>query len=957
MDPRNMLFERDHSFIVFISSKMADGKLADERQAAISAVENFRPARAWAWERDAPAGTFHSKEECIRRAGTSDALILVVDDELTPITEAEFEAAQAGTATVIVLARRRDRRSKRVHQFINRARKWAITKEFGDLNELRSEIDLALWEWFVRGGRTLALQMRKQRQEAPDISLLEQAEIVDEHGKAVTLKEAIDRVRTAFDPAHPDDALWELYAWAATATDEDHFPLAQIVLDELRKIIPSEEIDEVARGWILNLEGQIASGEGRGDADQHFEQMRQIGVATDEKDLIATAHQNLGIQAVIADDHDLARTHFRESFKLKGETEDYYGAMQVALNMCNVFLGEGAYKTAWKLLDDLDRYLRGPDSHGLRAGLHGQRGMVLTKEDRFDDAKQQFQESLRFARRANSGARQVVAMQNLGANAMARRQQREALRWYRKATEIAEALGDHNRVATLAAAKGAALAELEDWELAAEEFAGAARIAGELGDITAEAQAWANVAACWSQIGRPEEARKLIHQALASPHANQDPDWRAGQLRNLGEVLEQLGSSEEALQRLDEASRLAKDVKLKDHTLQRAAEIALAHPGLADRALQFLKRSLDMQRALGTRADVAWRAANIGALLSNSSQVSHATDYFRLALQTFARNGDRRRTFYVRNDRAIALSRAGDVNAAIKDVKAALKIARELRDRRLEYQAELNLGELERQRGRFSQAEAHELRALDLARKSSDEGDQAAALNLLGLIRVNEDRLDLAGQAYNEALEIGRRTKDNQPQHEALGGLAGIAFRRGHFGEAARRYKQAIGRHGDVNTVALAEDLGGLALSRAARGQVVNAEIQHLVDVSGVIGWDIEAANELAECAYLLAQRDGDIEEAVSIAAGAVTCALRSTFVHGESEHPMDNEVMALAHVLMKGVLWMRRHPRYSNLKQQLMRDVRESFEVEGGELDFIETLIEKAEEELRRGQAAHASG
>jgi tetratricopeptide (TPR) repeat protein len=578
--------------------------------------------------------------------------------------------------------------------------------------------------------------------------------------------------------------------------------------------------------------------------------------------------------------------------------------------------------------------------------------MVLTKEDRFDDAKQQFQESLRFARRANSGARQVVAMQNLGANAMARRQQREALRWYRKATEIAEALGDHNRVATLAAAKGAALAELEDWEPAAEEFAGAARIAGELGDIAAEAQAWANVAACWSQIGRPEEARKLIHQALSRPDASRDPDWRAGQLRNLGEVLEQLGSSEEAIQRLDEASRLADDVKLKDQTLQRAAEIALAHPGLADQAIRFLERSLEMQRTVGTRADVAWRAANIGAQLSDSSQVSHAVDYFTLALKTFARNGDRRRAFYVRNDRAIALSRAGDVNAAIKDSKAALRIAQELQDRRLEYQAELNLGELKRRKGRFSQAEAHELRALALARKSSDESDQAAALNLLGLVRVNEGRLDLGEQDYKEALEIGRRIKDDEPQHAALGGLAGIAFHRGHFGEAARRYKQAIRRHGDVNTVSLVEDLGGLALSRAARGQVVEAEIQRLMDVSGVIGWDIDAANELAECARLIAQKGGDIEEAVSIAAGAVTCALRAIFVYGEADSSPDEEATTLAQVLMKGVLWMREHPKYSELKRHLMRDVRASFDVSKGELDFIETLIEKADEELTREQA-----
>ena len=566
-DPRNILFERDHSFIVFISSKMTGGALAAERQAAMDVVERFRPARAWAWERDAPAGSYYSKEECIRRAGTSDALILVVEDELTPITAAEFDAARAGTANAIVLARRGVARNKRLTRLIKDARRWAITKEFGDLDELESEIDLALWEWFVRGGRTLALQTRELRKNDIDAFLLDEVEMTDQSGQTVNLRNAINgwREEELDDAERAEEALWELYGWAAMATDEDQFPLARILLDELWKLIPAAVIDEVARGWILNLEGQIASGEGRRDpATQYFEQMRQIGVATDEKRLISIALQNLGIQAVIAGDHDLAKEHFQESFELKKETEDVYGATQIALNMCNVFMDEGSPQLARELLDDLEPYVRGPETHGLQAALHGQRGMVFKEEGLPDEAKRQFQESLRLARRADSVARQVLALQNLGANAMERDKPREALRWLRKATELAEALGDRNRVKTLRAATGTALAELTRWQEAAEQFVVAAQIAAELGDVPAEARAWADVAACWSRLDRPEEAQKLIDQALSNPQADRDPDWRAGQLRNLAEVLEQLGKSEEAIQRLDEASRLAENAEQKE---------------------------------------------------------------------------------------------------------------------------------------------------------------------------------------------------------------------------------------------------------------------------------------------------------------------------------------------------------------------------------------------------------
>lgn len=953
-DPSNILFERDRSFIVFISSKMAGGALEAERRAAILAVESFRPARAWAWERDAPAGSFYSEEECVKRAGTSDALVLIVEGELTRVTEAEFKAARAGTATLIVLARRGVRHDRRLTGFIREARRTAITKEFDDLDDLRSEIDLALWEWFVRGGRTLALQTRERLSDGGgDLAILDEAEIVDADGKAITLNEAIEDLQGELEAGSTEEALWELYGWAATATDEDHFPLARALLNRLREVIPAESIDEAARGWILNLEGRIASGEGAADAARYFEQMRQIGIATDDKDLASTALQNLGVQAVIGDEHDVARRHFREGFELKQETEDYFGALQIALNMCNVFVGEGEFEVAHALLDDLEPYLRGPQSNDLRASVHGHRGMVLTKQGELDRAKKEFQESLRFARRAHSGARQVVALQNLGANAMAQGREREALRWFGKAVGIADGLGDRNRLKILRAAQGNAFSASGDWQQGSEEFAAAARLAAELGDITGEAEAWANVAACWSKLGRPEEAVKLIEQSLSGPATDASPEWRAAQLRNLGEILEQLDEPEEALRRLDEASRLAEDPELRDEALKRAAEIALVHPGIAERALDFLDRSLDLQRELGTSVDVAWRAANIGAQLSQSSQPSAAPRYFGMALRVFARNGDRRRAFYVRNDRGIALGRIGELSEAIEDTEAALQIAQEIGDGRLEFQAQLNLGELERRRGRLSEAEGLESRALELARELSDPRAQAAALNMLGLVKADGEEFESAERAYKDALAIGRQVGDDELQQAALGGLGGLAFRRGRWGEAIRRFGQALRRHGDFDSEALAEDLGGLALSRAARGQVVEAEIQRLVDVSGVIGWDRHAAEELAECALLLAGAGSDVDEALSIAAVAIICALRDSLTGVDKESPSDDASFeTLIRTIMKAVIWMRRSPGYENLKARLLGEVERGLKIETRELDFLPQLFEQAETVFDEGGA-----
>jgi hypothetical protein len=91
-DPSNLLYALPPEYWkIFVSSKMVGGALSDERAAAIEAIDEFPLTRAWAWERDAHAGPYSSERECVAQAGTSDGLVLIVDDELTPVTRKEFE--------------------------------------------------------------------------------------------------------------------------------------------------------------------------------------------------------------------------------------------------------------------------------------------------------------------------------------------------------------------------------------------------------------------------------------------------------------------------------------------------------------------------------------------------------------------------------------------------------------------------------------------------------------------------------------------------------------------------------------------------------------------------------------------------------------------------------------------------------------------------------------------------
>ena len=938
------LYARPRHLKVFISSKITGDTLADERKSAIATVEEFPLTEPWAWERDAIAGSFYSEDECVGQAATSDAIVLILDDELTPVTQAEYEAAHRGGAHTIILLKKPSALSPTLKRFVASAQDDAITKEFSSAEQLQSHIDEALWTWTVRAGRTLIVRARKERARSGNRALLEQGELVDANGQARSLGEVIEGAEEEVAQGEATEALDLLYEIAATATDEEHLPLARLLVEELERVVPADSIDEKMRAWILNLKGRNSSDPAR--ARIYFEHMRQIGIGLADKNLEATSLQNLGVVAVIEEDEEVAKKCLYDSFHLKLEIDENYGAAQVMLNTVNVMLSTDSLSLAEGILDSLEGALHARQGlSDLRSTVFGQRGMIESKRGNHERAKTEFKASLAQARQAKSSAREATALQNLGSNARERNQDREALRWHGKALERAQALGDRRKEVVLLSAIGTIHSQLDEWQIAAERFSEAADIADILEDGEAQSEAWGNVAACWIRLGKPEVAQRLITEALSDPKATTEPSWRATQLMNLGEVLVGLDDPESAVTRFEEAANLSPEPEQKDKALQRGAEIALAHPGLSNRAPMLLERALGIQMSVGTKADWAWRAATFGALLSDTSQNDVATTYFTKALSVFSRNGDHRRAFYTRNDRAIAKTRTGDLAGAAADLQASRILAERLRDRRLECQARSNLGEVERQRGHYSEA-AKELRAgLRLAQDLKDVAAEGAALALLGLLHFSEDDLDQAEDLYKAALDIGRNQRDSKIQASALGGLGGCAYHRGRFAVAERKLQQAVRHRGDVSSDALAEDLAVLVMSQAVRNKLDEESLQQLVTVSGEIGWDSHAADQISLASRAVVEAGGEPQDAVSVHAASLMCAVRAGINPEDTPlEPGQEAFDRLIRVIMEGVYWIHRQPDPDSLLRELDEAVSEGLELPAGD-NPVNTLIQQASE------------
>jgi tetratricopeptide (TPR) repeat protein len=730
-------------------------------------------------------------------------------------------------------------------------------------------------------------------------------------------------------------------------------PPARALLAEITDTVPAQTIDRSWEGLIANVRGRLESASRNPAAARaSFEHMRQIAISIEDRGMEAIAHQNLGVEASIREDHQSAREHFLNSLTLKRELGDTYGGVQVLLNLAGLMVGRDQLDAATAVLDDFEPLVLRYRMADLRSNIEGQRGLIATQRGDLDGAKKYFLEALRLGRSTGWVPRQITALQNLGKNAAERDKNREALRWYRKALELALESGDSHQEQIQRTCIAKTSFGLKDWRAAADQFAAAAALAAELGDATAQAEALGDAAASLRNAGEAQAALGLINSVLADPEPGKDPSWRVEQLCNLAEILVDLDESGQALGRLREAVNLSSDPHQQDRALQRAAQIALDHPGLAHEAPDLLRRALAIHRKNSSGPEWAWQAATMGAMLSETSQADQAPGFFALALRVFARSSDRRRAFFTRNDRAIALCRTDQLPAAAADLRACIKIAENLGDRALQLQAQVNLAEVERQRGRLAEAEGHLRLALNLAETREGRADEGAAIAILALVRVDEGRSDDANRLYHQALEIGRELHDTDVQQSALAGLAGVAFRAGRYSKAELWFRQAIRQGGEAPSVNLAEDLSGCVLAMAARGKTDEAVIQRLVDMSGVLGWDSLCAQQLCQGAILLFDA-GQREEALEMQALALAAAMRDLYVWLPSHENLEGLPTAvLSEVVIWGARWMLGQDDYPEMKSQLLDQVKDILRVDKHD-ELLVRALATAEEVLAEGDQA----
>jgi tetratricopeptide (TPR) repeat protein len=879
-DPRNLIYARPpEDGKIFVSSKMTGDPLKAERRAAIEAIEEFPLASPWAWEDSAQAGPYYSERECLAQAGTSDGLVLILEDEITPITRRELQAAQAAGVPIFVMLKTGFTRNAELDGLVKRVRgEGNITANFSSPGELKTRLAKAVRTLTWRSWREQMLHRRQaagspasNEVSAEDFGGVEVG--AGEDGSMIKISELVARAERQVENGDAAGALEELWWLAHGAYDVGLAWLALKLVGEIERIVPPEAIDDRWRGWICNQRGlALSDGASSAAARAEYERMRQFGRALGDADLESTALQNLGVQDVLEGHHMAAREKCTRSLELKHELGDWHGGLQVLFNLVNVFIDQKRLDPADKLLDDLQEVMSKLRDPFLRSSLHGHRGRVAIARGDFLSAQDEFRKALRCARRSGSTPRMITSMQNLGAVAHDLGEPARARRWYAQALELAEQIDDLTQKRVQRQALALSHVRLGDYDRAAELFLRVADEATELDDQEQAAIALGDAGGSLMQAGEPERARKLTERALAMPGGSDH--WRSQQLTNLAAELAALGEPNLAVTRLLEAANLSGDPSERAEALAHAGVGATSSPETAERAPGIFKQELELRREHEPPERWAWRAAEIGATLSHTPQTAAAPEFFTIALRVFARRADRREAFFIRNDRASANADLWNLPSALADLRTCLRIAQDMNDDVLTQQAHMNLGEIQRRKGNHPAAAAHLNEALAIARRLQDLRSEGDTLVLLALDAENQEDIDSASASLRRAEEIARTVKDRDLQARAYRGRANLEFKAGRFAAAATLYLRAAKLLGGQASQQLAKTLAGALLSAASRGRLDEQTLDQMVEVSARLGGDENLVAELGGVLPTLSEKGAD-RDVARLAAVALALSLR----------------------------------------------------------------------------------
>ena len=469
---------------------------------------------------------------------------------------------------------------------------------------------------------------------------------------------------------------------------------------------------------------------------------------------------------------------------------------------------------------EVRRFLDRLGSAGSPGRSYGE-GLILLFQSRFDEADAHFDEALEGYERLDHAAGQAAALVGLASVARYRGLSTpspeifdRAFAYYEKARPFLQEIGD--RSSTAGVMRGLSQIEGDRGRYAAAiDWSGRALgILEEIDDVAGQAAQWYEVGRLRRLADEPELAVQAFEKSAELRRQAGESAGLVTTLRKLATALEQLGRTDAALARLDEALRTAT-----------VAE---------------------------DRIGESWARVDQGLLLRRLGRTREAAETLAIADNRLGSDDDWRLRAKVWESLGATLRSLGEFTAAGAHLERSLAIAVKEGDGKREAAARHGLASLSLRLGDLSRALTYQQQALALYRSRNDVAGEMQAVNNLGAIYYRLGDLDGARELFSETGKLADELKDPSTKARAMSNLAVLEADAGRHERSLEFSLAAIEGLQDLNPrrAAIARLSAALAFQRTGRA----AKADEMLEAA--LAAFVEAGDPTNELAVHLARGD-----------------------------------------------------------------------------------------------------
>jgi tetratricopeptide (TPR) repeat protein len=259
------------------------------------------------------------------------------------------------------------------------------------------------------------------------------------------------------------------------------------------------------------------------------------------------------------------------------------------------------------------------------------------------------------------------------------------------------------------------------------------------------------------------------------------------------------------------------------------------HQGKYAKAIEFLKRSIELKEEIGDKNGIAASLNNIGFFYHSQGNIKSAIEYYQKGLSIRENINDKRGISYSLNNIGSVYQDQGDILRALEYFQRSLRLFEELHEP-LEVSTLLNnIGMIFEDQGEIQKGLEYYLKSLKMTQELNDKQGTARAFNNIGNVYYQEGIASKNGSAkaeyfgkafefYNKSLKIKEKINDKFELARTLNNIGLLYKSQGDFLKATEFYNKSLEIQEEINDrQGIAYSLNNIAAVLLNHGQTENA--------------------------------------------------------------------------------------------------------------------------------------